>query len=132
MSLVGGDDAHGLSVAVTPLKDGPSLVLAYAVNPEDLGSDYPSETQQIVVVIWSGGVEPITVSMRIIALNALSNWKGWYNRPIALGDLGRDNYEYLYLDTAHPSTREYKRRLLKDPVRSNPASSIEVAGAADR
>ena len=33
--LAGGDNAQGLSAQVTPLEDGPSLVLAYAVSPKD-------------------------------------------------------------------------------------------------
>ena len=136
LNLVGGDDAHGLSVEVTPLKDGPSLVLAYAVNPEDFGSDYPPETKQIVVVIWNGGVEPIAgVSNEDHRLGYTIEMKGGdIVNPIALGDIGGDNYEYLYLDTvATPLRVSMKGGLLKDPRSDpNPATSVEVAGAVNR
>jgi hypothetical protein len=132
--LAGGDDARGLSVKVTPLIDGPSLVMAYAVNPKDLVGDFPPETKQIIVAIWNGGVQPIE---GVTYKNHLQGYSvetsdGKIVQPIGLGDIGGDNYEYLYLHTEATALRvSMKSNLLMDPrLDGNPATSIEVAGAS--
>jgi hypothetical protein len=132
--LAGGDDARGLSVKVTPLIVGPSLVMAYAVNPKDLAGDFPPETKQIIVAIWNGGVQPIE---RVTYKNHLQGYSvetsdGKIVQPIGLGDIGGDNYEYLYLDTEATALRvSMKSNLLMDPRSDgNLATSIEVAGAS--
>jgi hypothetical protein len=53
-------------------------------------------------------------------------------QPIALGDIGGDNYEYLYLDTeATALIVSMKSGLLMDPRSdANPATSVGVAGAS--
>jgi hypothetical protein len=58
-SLAPALDARGLTAPVTPLEDGPGLVLAFRYAPADLSTDCPSETQEVVVVAWAGGVTPI-------------------------------------------------------------------------
>jgi hypothetical protein len=132
--LAGGDDACGLSVKVTPLINGPSLVMAYAVNPKDLVGNFPPETKQIIVAIWNGGVQPIE---GVTYKNHLQGYSietsdGKIVQPIGLGDIGGDNYEYLYLDTEATALRvSMKSNLLMDPRSDgNPATSIEVAGAS--
>jgi hypothetical protein len=135
LALAGGDDAHGLSMAVTPLKDGPSLVLAYTVDPGEIKGNYPPETKQIIVVVWDGGVEPmpgVTYGSHLLGYS-VETMDGDVVQPIALGDIGGDNYEHLYLDTeATPLRVSMKSGLLMDP-RSDPNSvtSVEVAGAVD-
>ena len=129
--LAGGDNAQGLSVDVTQLKDGPSLVLAYAVSPEDLpDDDIPSETKQVVVAIWNGGITPME---GVIAENHRLGYSveienGSTVQPIGVGDIGGDNYEYLYLDTEETALRvNIKSGLLMDPRGDvNPATSVEV------
>jgi hypothetical protein len=130
--LAGGDNAQGLSVDVTPLNDGPSLVLAYAVSPEDIpDDDVPPETKQVIVAIWNGGVTPMEgVSAENHRLGySFETENGSTVQPIGVGDIGGDNYEYLYLDTEETALRvNIKSGLLMDPRGDvNPATSVEVA-----
>jgi len=133
--LAGGEDAQGLSVAVTPLKNGPSLIMAYSVSPGDFADDFPLETKQIVVVVWNGGVTPVEGVTR-------DNHRLGYSfetvdgdsvQPIALGDIGGDNYEYLFLDTEAAVLRvSMKSGLLMDPrADANPATSVAIAAVSD-
>jgi hypothetical protein len=134
LALVGGADAHGLSVAVTPLEDGPSLVLAYVANPEKIEGDHPPEAKQILVVVWAGGVRPMPgVTQKKHRLGYSVETTDGDIVPIAIGNLGdNDNYEHLYLDTdAKPLRVSMKEGLLMDPRDDpNPATSVEVADAA--
>lgn len=133
LTLAGGADAHGLSVAVTPLADGPSLVLAYVANPGKIAGKHPPGTKQIIVVVWAGGVRPMP------GVKHENHRRGYSVAtkdgdvvPIDVGDLGdRDNYEHLYLDTeAKPLRVTMKSGILMDPRDDpNPATSVEVAGA---
>ena len=120
-------------MAVTPLKDGPSLVMAYALSPGNFESKHPPEAKQIIVAVWSGGVEPIEgVSEESHRLGySIETKDGDVVKPIAIGDIGGQNYEHLYLDTeATPLRVRMKSGLLKDP-RSDPNSvtSVDVNGA---
>ena len=121
-------------MAVTPLADGPSLVLAYAVRPEKIESNHPQETKQIIVVVWAGGVRPMAGVTR-------ENHRLGYSVattngdvvPIALGGLGDgDNYEHLYLDTeANVLLVSMKSGILMDPRGDpNPATNVELSGLA--
>jgi len=134
LMLAGGDDARGLSVDVTPLEEGPSLVLAYTVKPGQLGGDYPAETRQVIVVLWNGGVQPMEGVTRDehIAGYSVATIDGETVQPIALGDIGGDNYEYLYMDTDATAIRVHMQGgLLMDPRHdANPATSVGVAGAS--
>jgi hypothetical protein len=102
IELEDGADARGLSVAVTPLEAGPELVLAFRYGPDDLETDCPAATQQVVVVAWAGGVtlgegftEDDHRSMYRVETEAGTV------TPDALGDLGdNDNYEHLCLSDA--------------------------------
>jgi hypothetical protein len=134
LTLAGDVDAHGLSVAVTPLEDGPSLVMAYAVSPDSLGGNHPPETKQIIVAVWSGGVEPIDgVAEEDHRLGySVETIDGDTVKPIGIGDVGGDNYEHLFMDTvANPLRVSMKSGLLKDPRSDpNPDTSVEVHRAA--
>ena len=132
LALAGGADAHGLSVAVTPLADGPSLVLAYVANPGKIEGNHPPRTKQIIVVVWAGGVRPMPgVTHENHRLGYSVATTDGDVVPIDVGNLGdRDNYEHLYLDTeAKPLRVSMKGGLLMDPrADPNPATSVEVAG----
>jgi len=134
LTLSGGENAQGLSVDVTPLKNGPSLVLAYTLSPEESPFEVPPSTKQVVVVLWDGGVTPLEgvtgESHRLGYSVELSD--GNIVQPIGLGDIGGDNYEYLYLDTDSTALRvNMKGELLIDPRSdANPATSVDVAGAS--
>jgi len=133
--LAGDEDAQGLSVAVTPLENGPSLVMAYSVSPSDFADDLPLETRQIIVVVWNGGVEPVAgVTRDNHRLGyRLETIDGGSVQPIALGDIGGDNYEYLFLDTQATVMRvSMKSGLLMDPrADANPTTSVGIAAAID-
>jgi hypothetical protein len=130
--LAGGENVQGLSVEVTPLKDGPSMVMAYSVQPADFHIDVPANTKQIVVTVWNGGVTPMDgISTEKHRLGyTVKTADGKSVHPIALGDVGGDNYEYLYLDTEEPAIHvSIQSELLMDPREdANPVSSVEVAG----
>jgi hypothetical protein len=132
--LAGGDNAQGLSANVTPLKDGPSLVLAYAVNPKDLPGDVPPETKQIVVAVWNGGVTPMegVTDEDHRRGYSVETADGTVVQPIAIDDIGGDNYEYLYLNTDTTALSvSMESGLLMDPRSdANPATSAGVAGAS--
>jgi len=132
LALAGGADAHGLSVAVTPLADGPSLVLAYVANPGKIEGNHPPRTKQIIVVVWAGGVSPMPgVTHENHRLGYSVATTDGDVVPIDVGNLeDRDNYEHLYLDTeAKPLRVSMKGGLLMDPrADPNPATSVEVAG----
>lgn len=129
LPLAGGADARGLEVEVTPLEEGPTLVLAFAL-PAD-ASDCPASTVQVVVVVWAGGVTPgpeetdaSHLEIYRVATEAGSS------RPFALGDLGDgDNYVQLCLDTASKATEvSASVGVLVDPRGDlNPETSVEVA-----
>ena len=57
IALAGGADGKGLSTLVTPLPEGPTLVLAFAAAPGTI-SPCPGRAKQIIVAIWAGGVKP--------------------------------------------------------------------------
>ena len=131
LKLDGGVNANGLSVVVTPLADGPSLVLAYATDVESQEHNYPAGTKQIVVVVWAGGVRKVAgVTSEDHRLGYTVTTTEGDTVPLALGDIGDgDNYEHLYLDTdAKPLSVSMKGGLLMDPRDDpNPATSVEVA-----
>ena len=133
--LAGGENAQGLSIDVTPLKDGPSMVIAYRVQSKDFHLDVPANTKQVVVTVWNGGVTPMEgVSTENHRLGyTVTTADGKSVHPIALGDVGGDNYEYLYLDTDEPATHmSIQSDLLMDPREdANPVSSVEIAGYSE-
>ena len=83
--------------------------------------------------MWAGGVRPIpSVTQQKHLLGYSVATTDGDVVPIDVGNLGdRDNYEHLCLDTKAESLRvSMKGGLLMDPRDdSNPATSVEVAGA---
>ncbi|MGB0544542.1 MAG: hypothetical protein ACPGPI_12620, partial [Longimicrobiales bacterium] len=129
-----GNEITGLrSEDVTPLEDGPSLVLAERYLPTNPGIDgeCPTETAQVVQLVWEGGVtgpagatlgEPqrLGVSVRLADGNTV--------QPIALADDDPDNYVYACLDAASPAIEiSVAAGLFHDPGDdANPATSAPV------
>jgi hypothetical protein len=132
LAVAGDADPLGLSVSVTPLADGPSLVLAFASDPAQIESDCPPQTRQIVVVVWAGGVRPLPgVTPADHRLGYSVATAAGDVVPMALGNLGDgDNYEHLCLDTvAIPLRASMRGGLLMDPRDDpNPATDVEIAG----
>jgi hypothetical protein len=132
LALAGDADPLGMSVPVTPLGDGPSLVLAFASDPAQIENDCPPETSQIIVVVWAGGVRPrpgVTLDDHRLGYSVATTAGDVV--PIALGNLGDgDNYEHLCLDTvATPLRASMRGGLLMDPRDDpNPATDVEIAG----
>ena len=129
IAVAGDADPRGMSVPVTPLGDGPSLVLAFASDPARIESDCPPETRQIVVVVWAGGVRPLPgVTPDDHRLGYSVATTAGEGVPLALGNLGDgDNYEHLCLDTvATPPRASMRGGLLMDP-RDDPNSATDVA-----
>ncbi len=131
VALAGGADAKGLSTLVTPLPEGPTLVLALAVAPGTIRSDCPGRSRQIVVAIWAGGVTPPSGGNQAAHLAGYKVKTATRElRPFALGDLGdRDNYVHLCLDTDDPATRvDFSAGILTDPNGDlNPDTSVPVS-----
>lgn len=132
LAIAGGADPVGMSVPVTPLADGPSLVLAFASDPAQIESNCPPETRQVIVVVWAGGVRPMpSVTPDDHRLGYSVATTAGDVVPIALGNLGDgDNYEHLCLDTvATPLRASMSGGLLMDPRDDpNPATDVEIAG----
>jgi hypothetical protein len=131
LALEGNADAMGLSAPVIPLAAGPTLVLALAVKPGSIESDCPTNTRQIVVVVWAGGVHPTTGATQDNHLAGYEvSTQGHMIKPFALGDLkDRDNYVHLCLDTDEPARMvSFSAGILADPRGDvNPSTSVDVA-----
>ncbi len=133
LTLAGEVNAKGLTVPVTPLSDGPTLVLAMQATPATLESSCPSSTRQIVTVVWAGGVTPgpgtsadgHREAYRVVTADGQVT-------PFALGDQGdSDNYEHLCLEVDSPARSvTCAPGVLVDPRGDlNPQTSVEVSGA---
>ena len=140
----------GKTVDVTPLEDGPSIVLAEMVPSEEWelgkkatflrfggGNGCPEGTKQIVRVVWSGGItkpggKEVDDVERLSYSVTIRNSKGDVSTiaPFALGDLGDgDNNHKLCLDVEGvPINVRFPRGLLTDPREDlNPKTFIEVS-----
>jgi hypothetical protein len=136
LAIAGGADPLGMSVPVTPLADGPSLVLAFASDPAQIESNCTPDTRQIIVVVWAGGVRPrpgVTLDDHRLGYSVATTAGAVV--PTALGNLGDgDNYEHLCLDTvATPLRASMRGGLLMDPRDDpNPATDVDIAGRSRR
>ncbi len=138
--LDGGGDAQGLSSPVTPLAAGPSLALAIRYAPADLPeSSCPSDqTQQIVQIMWNGGITAVGGgelgdAERLRMHVTLADDDGTREAtPFALADLGdRDNYVQLCLDDdAPPVSVRVEADTCVDP-RGDPNDETTVAVTPD-
>lgn len=140
-------DYRGAEIDVTPLDDGPSLILAETVDPSipdqglgqrrTDGSDCPTDgIRQAVRVVWAGGVtlangdEPGDAEAGLYRV-AVRSQDGSLREiaPAALADLGDgDNNHLLCLDTADaPVSVSFPAGILVDPNDDlNPATSVAV------
>ena len=129
-----GNGITGLrSEDVTPLEDGPSLVLAERYLPTNPGIDgeCPTGTAQVVQLVWEGGVTgPASATLgepqRLGVFVRLAD--GNTVQPIALADDDPDNYVYACLDAASPAIEiSVAAGLFHDPGDdANPATSAPV------
>jgi len=142
LSIDGTHDFNGASVAVTPLADGPSIVLAEAASPEQYGGTRakgvargtrcPKGTQQAIRVTWAGGItkpggEP--ADMAEGRRYTLTLEDGSAVAPDALADLrDNDNNHLLCLNEARKVVRvSFPAGLVTDPNEDlNPATEVSV------
>ena len=104
---------NGQSVEVTPLNEGPSMVLAESLSQDDWtvdrrGTQCPSEgVRQIIRVTWNGGVrlangdEPGDTETHLYSVTMEPERGASYiTHPIAIAELGdNDNHHFLCMDT---------------------------------
>ncbi len=140
----------GSTVDVTPLEDGPTLVLAETVSeqawelgkeptalPFGGGSGCPVDTRQVVRVVWAGGVtkpggDEIDDKERGAYRVYLESDGAELAEvtPFAIGDLGDgDNNHELCLDVTAPAVRvEFPAGLMTDPREDlNVATTVTVS-----
>ena len=148
VSMDHGTNFLGAKVDVTPLEDGPALVHAEIVPEEDWelgkessgvrfggGTGCPAFTQQVVRVVWGGGVtkpggdEVDDVEREAYRVTILDNDTLTTVTPFALGDLSDgDNNHELCLDVTSEVVRiEFPAGLMTDPREDlNIATSITL------
>lgn len=131
LMLEGGENARGLKAPVTPLRSGPTLVLALQLDAGSIKNDCPIETQRIVIAVWSGGVEPRSGSdaAQHLAGYDLKTPQGRAT-PFALSDINdRDNYIYLCLrDNAIAYELSFAAGILVDPNGDlNPRTTVPIS-----
>ena len=118
---------------VTPLEAGPDLVLAERYLPDNpgIGGECPSDSAQVVQLVWGGGVsgpartalgEPqrLGVSIRLE--------DGTVVQPTALVDDDPDNFVIACLDASSPAVEaSVAPGLFHDPGDdANPATTVTV------
>ena len=104
---------NGQSVEVTPLNEGPSMVLAESLSRDDWtvdrrGTQCPNDgVKQIIRVTWNGGVrlangdEPGDTETHLYSVTMEPERGASYiTHPIAIAELGdNDNHHFLCMDT---------------------------------
>ena len=141
---------RGRQVDVIPLEDGPTLILAEIVPsaewdlgktstrfPFGGGSGCPESTQQVLRVVWTGGVtKPGGSEVDDVERQGYrvfvdkGTGRAEETSPFAIGDLGDgDNNHELCLDTDAPALRvEFPAGLVTDPRDDlNPETQVSVA-----
>jgi hypothetical protein len=129
-----GNEISGIrSEDVTPLEDGPDLVLAERYLPTNPGIDNecPGDAEQVLQLVWGGGVTgpdnaPLDDDQRLGVSVQLED--GSTVQPIALADDDPDNYVYACLDAVSPAVEvSVDAGLFHDPGDdANPATSATV------
>lgn len=131
LPLDGGADARGLTAPVIPLAAGPTLSLALSYAPDAIDTDCPDSTRQLVVAVWSGGVNPAQDRSEADHLAGYTvTTDAGPIQPAALGDLGdNDNYVHLCLNTISTAQSvEFVPGILVDPNDDlNPRTSVRVS-----
>ena len=150
LSSDGRANFRGAGIDVTRLEEGPSLVRAEIVPPEEWalgqsatrfpfggGSGCPESTRQVVRVVWNGGVtkpggsdiDDLEREAYVVFLDGGADGLTQVT-PFAVGDLGDgDNNHELCLDTERPAVRvAFPAGLLTDPREDlNPATEVLVS-----
>ena len=131
---IDGESLLGLSTEdITPLEDGPRVVLAERFSPETpgLAGECPDGTAQVVQLTWEGGVTgPANAELgedqRLGTLVLLED--GTTANPVALVDDDPDNHVLACLAEESPAQRVViQAGLFYDPGDdANPATEIEV------
>lgn len=118
---------------ITPLRAGPSLLLAerFAPDTEGLSNECPSGTAQIVQLTWEGGVTgPENAALAEPQRTAVSVTLegGEQVTPVALGDDDPDNIVHACLDTSIPARSvTVQAGFFHDPGDdANPETSVDV------
>lgn len=132
---------RGAAVPVTPLPEGPVLVLAEVVPREQWavsrrGTVCPAGTLQVIRATWAGGVrlpggEPADDSQRALYRVTVARGDGTRDEivPAALADVGDgDNNHHLCLDTVDPAIAVFfPAGHLVDPNKDlNPETRIHI------
>ena len=136
---------RGTEISVIPLDSGPTLIWAEIVPREiwsrsGTGTVCPSETEQVIRVVWTGGVKLPTGQEpgdreRDLYRVTLTHADGSNEEisPAALAELGdNDNNHHLCLNTNAPAAQVFfPGGHLVDPNKDlNPDTQIEVIDAA--
>ena len=131
---VDGESLLGLSTEdITPLEDGPRVVLAerFAPDTNGLAGECPNGTAQVVQLTWEGGVTgpdnaALGEDQRLGTFVMLEN--GYTVNPIALVDDDPDNHVLACLAEDSPAQLvTVLAGLFHDPGDiANPATDIEV------
>ena len=133
---------NGQSVQVTPLIEGPSMVMAESLSQDDWtvdrrGTQCPSEgVRQIIRVTWNGGVrlangdEPGDTETHLYSVSMeQEQGTSYITHPIAIAELGdNDNHHFLCLDTDDKASAvSFPSGHFIDPNRDlNPATRVIV------
>ena len=152
LSIDGSMNFRGNNVSVTPLEEGPALVYAEIVPESEWelgkpratgimrfgapGDGCPEGTQQVVRVVWAGGVtkpggdeidDAERTAYKVFVIG--SDEEPTAIAPFAVADLadGDNNHELCLDTTAKPTRVEFPAGLMTDPIDDlNPATSISV------
>lgn len=131
---VDGNSLNGLKIEkVTPLGDGPSLVLAEAFSPNTAGleEECPQETSQAIQLTWEGGVTgPNGAKLREPQRTAITILldDGDSVHPLILADDDPDNHVIACIAEASEAVSvSVMDGFFYDPGNdANPATSIDI------
>jgi hypothetical protein len=142
LSLDGTKTFKGAALDVTPLPDGPTLVMAEVLAPSEwelgkssarwTGSGCPEGTQAVLRAVWAGGVtkpggdeaDAEDAKRYEVVMD-----DGRAVRPFALGDLGDgdNNHELCLAEAGTPARVRFPGGYLTDPRDDrNPATEVDV------
>ncbi len=131
---INGNSLLGLrSEQVTPLEDGPGLVLAERFSPDNSGlaGECPAQTAQAVQLTWQGGVTgpqgADLAEFQRTAVSVLLN-NGNLVQPLSLADDDPDNHVIACLAEESPAVSvRVKAGYFHDPGDdANPETSVNV------
>jgi hypothetical protein len=130
-----GMDLAGTSIeGVTPLADGPRLVVAERFSLNDLAGECPPAAVQAIQLTWEGGVtaaggatlgDPARQAITVLVDDGGANVPV---TPVAIGDTDNDNYVVACLDDARTAVHvDVAAGEFYDPGDDpNPTTSVAV------